>query len=197
MEWNGLQVARFDRGARRVTGIRQAGVMSSLAGELQLGLDVPFEPYDRAAFGLADFGSLELAAPVGANQSGACIVNSNPDTIAHVSFQHGAFPVGGIRVFLTLGNPLAGVLFFCRYRDPRIVGPGIGGTFSGGGLIPPGGEVYSQVTQPPFQGAIGPFILPFGAGLLVLAATIATALTVYFTGSIRYADSSELQQIGI
>jgi len=200
VDWNAIQTPRFDRGCRRLTGIRQSGVLGSLAGELIANFPVgtELEAFDRLAFGLGDWCGPELNSGINAGLPGAVAVfNGTADQLWTVRTYIHAAAAGGWRLFVVTGNPVAGGLVFGSYTDPRLVGTPIQMTQSPA-ATPPAGQI-TTFTGPPtaFPYQLVTVVLPPGTAAVLLTIANNVAAIGHFEGSARLADASELVPSGI
>lgn len=145
MDFNGIQTERFERLGRKLLSIKNAGVIATLAPELQIGVDVPVRPTDWAYLGESHFSWGYFVAAVAAQYSRFGIRNNGADAVVVVT-----------------GFTLAGTAAMGQYFLSQSIAAGLGGlavqlcspsdTRQRGTLADVIVEAGAAVNAPPFWG---------------------------------------------
>lgn len=85
MDFNAIQTERYERLARKLLAIKNAGVLTTLAAELQLGIEIPLRPTDAAYLGEQHFSWHYFVAAVAGQYSRLGLRNNAADAVLVVT----------------------------------------------------------------------------------------------------------------
>lgn len=207
MGWNELNAPRFDTFARRLGGLRQAGVLVAMAGELTPVLAVPTGPEDELQAGRAPWGTQQLASPAipPATIGYIGILNDTPSRLLCVQVICRALTGGATGQVYVLPPPFTlavAATGSAAGRDSRALGK-LALWFTGSQpALPLGVQVSAEITVSPAAGQpntgfLGNFVIAPGACVILATQVAAGTVVGAFQGWSRSADDAELQPTGL
>lgn len=199
-EYNALQTSRLDKWVRKLLGIRNGGVMPTVAPELGVALNVPMLEDGMLPAGYEPFGIGTFVAAVAAQNAFVSVINGYTDALVILRFWASAGGASGWDVALGAGIGAPGIAVNnTSVRDLRRAQSSLplGATTLNVAAgtqalaVPPVG--HQRVWSAPANLASSPWVvLAPSSGATCYATVVNIALYCSVEGYIRHVDPDEL-----